>query len=140
MQHGDGSMINGLKAKSMSQSMLEGGAKTRLFHDAASCAIYVPRGFTITYILQCCVLRLHTCLVRSTPFIADCTREERARQFRPVAVDVDFHLHGDRISLVDSSVRGQIERAIGQRCTLSRHDMHMWKHVFRPRLRVSRAQ
>src|SRR2546421_12094735 len=140
MQHGGGSMIDGLKAKSVSQPMLEGGAKTSLFHDAASCAIYVPRGFTITYRLQCCVLRLHTCLVRSTPFVADCTREERARQFRPVAVDVDLHLHRDRISLVDSGVRGQVEGAIGQRCTLSRHDMHMRKHVFRPWRRVSRTQ
>src|SRR5450759_5433410 len=101
MQNGSSGMVDGLEAKTVSQSMLEGGAEPCLCHDTACRTICLTCCRTITDDLQGGILRCNTRLVCFSPFIADAASEEGAGQFSPVAVDADLHLHCHGISSAD---------------------------------------
>src|SRR5581483_9122604 len=137
MQDGGCGMIDGLKAKTMSQAMLEGAAKTRLLHDITRRPIYSTRAGTIADLLQSGILRRDTGLMRPAPLVADAAREEGARQFGPVAINADLHLNRYRVPLIDSGIGGQVEGAIGQGRARACHDMHMGCHMTSARSRIS---
>src|SRR5436305_14070007 len=139
MQNGSSRVIDGLKAKTVTQSMLEGGAEASLCHDAACCAICFTCRSTVADDLQSGILRCNTRFVCFAPFITDGASEEGAGQLCPVTVDANLHLNRDGITMCDGSVGSQVECFIGHGCTRASHHMHMRQDVIGSRRGIASA-